>query len=251
LRLAVASGIPGRDDDIAAQAPRYRHLFAKRALELLDFAPDADAHRLADVLQEVCETHPPTRLMVGNAIDRPLATKGPTSVAAVAVLARWEQGTGGLAASARQRLNHLVHVLDQHQRRMLVPLAFLYPDGPLQALAAVDPVPKAKPGRLADRVRRHVHTGGLAADSKQRAELLLERLARVRLVLQEQRPALYDVVYDDGPPGDAGALDDPAVQDLIVTAAGELAMRDWQTAGMLRGVLANWVARQLAGDRLL
>jgi hypothetical protein len=87
------------DDDIAAQAPRYRLLFAKRALELLDHPPEAATSRLGHTLRRVCEAHPPTRLMVDNAIDRALASKGPLSVAALMVLAQWEEGTGGLAAS--------------------------------------------------------------------------------------------------------------------------------------------------------
>jgi hypothetical protein len=100
-------------------------------------------------------------------------------------------------------------------------------------------------------VRRHVHTADLAADSKRQLELLFERLKRVRLRRQAADSALYDVVYDDGPPPDEGdALADPTVQDVIVTAAGELVLRDWQTAGVLRGVLSDWVARRPAGEDL-
>jgi hypothetical protein len=239
------------DDDIAAQAPRYRRLFAKRTLELLDHPPEVATSRLGHTLRGVCEAHPPTRLMVDNAIDRALGSKGPLSVAALMVLVQWEEGTGGLAASARQRLHQFIHALDQHQRRVLAPLAELYPRSPLQALAAVDPLPKPRSGRLGDRVRRHVHTADLAADSKRQLELLFERLKRVRLRRQAADSALYDVVYDDGPPPDEGdALADPTVQDVIVTAAGELVLRDWQTAGVLRGVLSDWVARRPAGEDL-
>jgi hypothetical protein len=167
------------------------------------------------------------------------------------VLAQWEKGTGGLAASARQRLHQFVHALDQHQRRVLAPLAELYPHSPLQALAAVDPLPKPRSDRLADRVRRHVHSADLAADSKRQLVLLFERLRRVRLRRQAADSALYDVVYEDGPPPDEGdALADSTVQDVIVTAAGELVLRDWQTAGVLRGVLSDWVARRPAGEHL-
>jgi hypothetical protein len=146
LTMLVAPGaqlaIDILNDDIAAQAPRYRLLFAKRTLELLDHPPDAAIAQLGHTLRGVCETHPQTRLMVENAVDRALATKGPSSVAAVMVLAQWEQATGGLATSARQRLHRLVHGLDQHQRRVLAPLAEMYPRSPLQALASVDPLPR-------------------------------------------------------------------------------------------------------------
>jgi hypothetical protein len=238
------------NDDIAAQAPRYRHLFAKRALELLDQPPDVATSHLADTLRVICETHPQTRLMVDNAIDRALAAKGPTSVAAVMVLAGWEETTGGLAASARRRLHRFVHSLDQHQRRMLAPLGFLYSNGPLRALAAVDPDPKAKSGRLANRVRRHMQNANLDEASKKRVEFLLGWLRRVRLEVQEPGSALYDVVYDGGP-DDGDALTDSTVQEVIVTAAGELVVRDWQTAGVLRGILASWVDGRPAGDHLL
>jgi hypothetical protein len=96
-----------------------------------------------------------------------------------------------------------------------------------------------------------VHSADLAADSKRQLELLFERLRRVRLRRQAADSALYDVVYDDGPPPDEGdALADSTVQDVIVTAAGELVLRDWQTAGVLRGVLSDWVARRPAGEHL-
>jgi ornithine cyclodeaminase/alanine dehydrogenase-like protein (mu-crystallin family) len=187
--------------------------------------------------------------MVGNTIERALATGGSSSIAAVMVLARWEQRTGGLAMSARQRLHRLVRSLDQHQGRMLAPLASMYPDGPLQALVTVAPLPKAKPGLLGNRVRKHVHIASLAEDSKQRTELLLERLNRVQLVLQDQRSTVYDLDHKDGPPDDGGALADPAVQEVIVTAGIELTVRDWQAAGKLYGVLANWTARQPVGEQ--
>jgi hypothetical protein len=239
------------DDDIAAQAPRYRLLFAKRALELLDHPPEVATSRLGHTLREVCEAHPPTRLMVDNAIDRALATKGPLSVAALMVLAQWEAGTGGLAASARQRLHRFVHGLDQHQRQVLAGLGELYPHSPLQALAAVDPLPKPRSRRLGERVRQHVRTAGLAEDSKRQVELLLKRLRRVRIWPQEPGSGLIDVTYDDGPAPDQGdELADPTVQDVIVTAAGELVLQDWQTAGVLRGVLSDWVAHRPAGEHL-
>ena len=88
-------------DDIAIQAPRYRHLFAKRAMRRLASPPEATTHRLAYVLGDACEAHPPTRLMVGNAIDRAFASGGQTSVTPVMVLVMWEDGAGALAASAR------------------------------------------------------------------------------------------------------------------------------------------------------
>ena len=40
------------------------------------------------------------------------------------------------------------------------------------------------------------------------------------------------------------------MQDVIVTAAGELVLQDWQTAGVLRGVLSDWVAHRPAGEHL-
>jgi hypothetical protein len=236
-------------DDVAVQAPRYRHYFSKRALELLASPPEAITRRLAYVLRDACEAHPPTRLMVDNAIDRALAG-GPGSVAAVMVLIYWEEGTGALAFSARQRLHRLVRGLDQHQRRRLAPLAELYPRSPLQALAGTAPAPKPRSGRLSTWVRPHLRTGGLDADSAHRAELLLERLQRVRIDLQEPGSALHDVVYEDGLPDDGGALADPAVQDAVVTAVDELAARDWHAAGVMCGVLDHWIARRPVGDQL-
>lgn len=237
-------------DDVAVRAPRYRHYFAKRAMELLASPPEAITLRLADVLKDACEAHPSTRLMVDNAIDRALAVGGPTSVAAVMVLVSWEDGTGALAASARQRLHRLVRGLDQRQRRTLASLAELYPHSPLQALAGVDPFPKRRSGRLSTWVRQHLQTDALDAGSAQRAELLLERLRRVRIDLQEPGSAMHDVVYEDGLPDDGGALADPVVQDAVVTAVDELAVRDWHTAGVLCGVLDHWVARRPVGDQL-
>lgn len=77
-------------------------------MQLLASAPEATIHRFAYVLRDACEAHPPIRLMVDNAIDWALATGGQTSVTPVMVLVMWEDGTGALAASARQRLHRLV-----------------------------------------------------------------------------------------------------------------------------------------------
>jgi hypothetical protein len=41
-----------------------------------------------------------------------------------------------------------------------------------------------------------------------------------------------------------------AVLLLLSPAVEEMARKDWQTAGALRGVLARWLARRPAGDRL-
>jgi hypothetical protein len=169
----------------------------------------------------------------------------------MAILARWEQGVGGLAMTARQRLERLVGGLDLRQQRRLAPLAWLYPDGPLWALSkAADPNRKVREHTLANLVRGHLPTEGADAETTKAVTLLLERLARVRLVPQSRQPALYDVVYDDGLFDDAGALSDPRVLDIIVPTVEDLARRDWQTAGVLRGVLASWLTRRPAWDRL-
>ena len=94
-------------DDIAIQAPHYRHLFAARhATACLGTRGHHPSARLRTPRR--VRAHPPTRLMVDNAIDRALATGGQTSVTPVMVLVMWEDGTGALAASARRRLHRLV-----------------------------------------------------------------------------------------------------------------------------------------------
>ena len=70
--------------------PRTTGTCSPRAMQLLASAPEATTHRLAYVLRDACEAHPPTRLMVDNAIDRALATGGQTSVTPVMVLVMWE-----------------------------------------------------------------------------------------------------------------------------------------------------------------
>ncbi len=62
-----------------------------------------------------------------------------------------------------------------------------------------------------------------------------------------RKPLVYDIVYDDGL-FDDGALSDPDVHEVIVPAVEELATRNWQSGGALRGVLASWLARRPAGD---
>jgi hypothetical protein len=239
------------DDDIAAQAPRYRRLFATRTLAQLQFPPDAAVRGLADTLREACQADPQIRTLVDQAIEQALAGSTAGAVTAMAILARWEQGVGGFAMTARQRLERLVAELDPRQQRRLAPLAWLYPDGPLWALSkAADPNRKPREHTLANLVRGHLPTEGSDAGTTKAMTLLLERLARVRLVPQSRHPALYDIVYDDGLFDDAGALGDPRVIDIIVPAVEDLARQDWQTAGALRGVLANWLARRPAGDRL-
>jgi hypothetical protein len=169
----------------------------------------------------------------------------------MAVLAHWEEGTGGFAMTARQRLHRLVDELEPRQQRRLAPLAWLYPHGPLRPVAAAaDPNRKAREHTLANLVRGHLRADGADAAAAKAVTLLLERLARVRLVPQAHDPALYDIVYDDGVFDDGDTLSDPKVLDVVVPAVEELARQDWQAAGALRSVLANWLARRPAGEGL-
>jgi len=103
---------------------------------------------------------------------------------------------------------------------------------------------------LANLVRGHLRADGADAAAAKAVTLLLERLARVRLVPQAHDPALYDIVYDDGVFDDGDTLSDPKVLDVVVPAVEELARQDWQAAGALRSVLANWLARRPAGEGL-
>jgi hypothetical protein len=255
LSLLVVPGarlaIDVLNDDIAAQAPRYRRLFATRALAHLQFPPDTAVRGLADTLREACQADPQIRKLVDQALEQALAGNSAAAATAMAILARWEQAAGGFAMTARQRLERLLNELDPRQQRQLAPLAWLYPDGPLRALAeAADPNRKARTHTLANLIRGHLRTERSDAETTKAVTLLLERLARVRLVPQSRHPALYDIVYDDGLFDDGGALSDPSVLDVVVPAVEELARRDWQTAGALRGVLANWLTRRPTGDRL-
>ncbi|HEV8648055.1 MAG TPA: hypothetical protein VG276_01350, partial [Actinomycetes bacterium] len=239
------------DDDITTQAPRYRRLFATHALAQLQFPPDAAQRGLADTLREACLADPQIRALVDQALDQALAGSTAAAAAAMAVLAHWEEGTGGFAMTARQRLHRLVDELEPRQQRRLAPLAWLYPHGPLRPVAAAaDPNRKAREHTLANLVRGHLRADGADAAAAKAVTLLLERLARVRLVPQAHDPALYDIVYDDGVFDDGDTLSDPKVLDVVVPAVEELARQDWQAAGALRSVLANWLARRPAGEGL-
>jgi hypothetical protein len=239
------------DDDITTQAPRYRRLVATRVLAQLQFPPDGAVGGLADTLGEACQADPQIRTLVDQALDQALAGSTAAAATAMAVLARWEQTGGGFAMTARQRLERLLRELDLRQQRRLAPLAWLYPDGPLRALAAAaDPNRKARERTLASLVRGHLRTAGVDAETNKAVEVLLERLARVRLVPLSHQPALYEITYDDSLFDDGGALSDPRVLDVVVPAVEELARQNWHAAGALRSVLASWLARRPAGDRL-
>jgi hypothetical protein len=182
------------------------------------------------------------RTLVDQALDQDLT--GSTATA-IAILARWEQGTGGFAMTARQRLERLVGELDESQQRRLAPLAWHYPAGPLLALSiAADRNRKARTHTLANLVRPHLRTGNLDSETEKAVAQLLGRLARFRLVPQAQQPILYDVAYDDGVFDDGGALSDSDAREVIAPAVEELAGQNRQSGGALRGVLANWLARR-------
>lgn len=116
--------------------------------------------------------------------------------------------------------------------------------------SAADRNRKARTHILANLVRPHLRTANLDSATEKAVAQLLDRLTRVRLVPHAQQPALYDVVYDDGLFDDGDALSDPGVREVIAPAVEELARRNWQSGGALRGVLANWLARRPAGDHL-
>jgi hypothetical protein len=80
--------------------------------------------------------------------------------------------------------------------------------------------------------------------------VLLEQLAKVYLGPQFHHSALYDITYHGTLFDDGGALSDPRVLDVVVPAIEELARQNWHAAGALRSVLATWLARRPAGDRL-
>jgi hypothetical protein len=255
LSLLVVPGarlaIDVLNDDIAAQAPRYRRLFATRALAQLQFPPDTAVRGLADTLREACQADPQIRKLVDQALEQALAGNSAAAATAMAILACWEQAGGGFAMTARQRLERLVRELDPRQQRRLAPLGWLYSDGPLEALvAAADPNRKARERTLASLVRGHLRTAGVDAETTKAVAMLLERLARVRLVPPSHHPALYDITYDDSLFDDDGTLSDPRVLDIVVPAIEELARQNWHAAGALRSVLATWLARRPAGDRL-
>jgi hypothetical protein len=239
------------DDNITAQAPRYRRLFAAHALAQLQGPPDGPQRSLADTLREACLADPQIRALVDQALDQALAGSTAPAATAIAILARWEEGTGGFAMTARQRLQRLVGELDPHRQRRLAPLAWLYPDGPLRELvAAADPNRKAREHTLANLLRGHLQTDGADVTTAKAVTLLLEQLDRVRLVPQPHIPVLYDIVYDDGVFDDGGTLSDPKVLDVVVPAVEELARQDWQSAGAVRSVLANWLAHRPASEGL-
>jgi ketopantoate reductase len=147
------------------QAPRYRRLVATRALAQLQFPPDWAVRELADALREACHD-PQIRILVDQAVDQALAGSIAAAATAMAVLATWEQDGGGFAMTARQRLERLLGELDPRQRRCLAPLAWVYPDGPLRALAtASDPNRKTREHTLASLVRVHLRTAGVDAET--------------------------------------------------------------------------------------
>jgi hypothetical protein len=239
------------DDDITAQAPRYRRLVATQALVQLQYPPDGAVRELADTLRDACQADPQVRTLVDQALDQALAGSTAATATALAVLGRWEQAGGGFAMTARQRLERLLSQLDLRQQRRLAPLAWLYPDGPLRALAGTaDPNRKARERTFANLIRSHMRTTDVSAESIKAVGVLLERLARVRLIPQSDHPVLYNIAYDDGLFDDGGALSDPKVLDVVVPAIEELTRQNWHAAGALRSVLANWLARRPSGDRL-
>jgi ketopantoate reductase len=232
------------------QAPRYRRLVATRALAQLQFPPDWAVRELADALREACHD-PQIRILVDQAVDQALAGSIAAAATAMAVLATWEQDGGGFAMTARQRLERLLGELDPRQRRCLAPLAWVYPDGPLRALAtASDPNRKTREHTLASLVRVHLRTAGVDAETTKAVGVLLEQLAKVYLGPQFHHSALYDITYHGTLFDDGGALSDPRVLDVVVPAIEELARQNWHAAGALRSVLATWLARRPAGDRL-
>jgi hypothetical protein len=246
------------DDAIAAQTPRYQRLFAKRALALIEFPlPTDTTKRLADTFLEICQADSQTRLMIDQTLDRMVASDAPAAICAITILARWEEHVGPIAASARQRLQRLVRQLSRSQEEALVPLAARYPTGPLAPLLrAADPNAKRKPRTLPRVVRRHVPLGALEPEVEKRVRLLLDRLPPIPLLPDDAQPVFDDAsasdhpVHDEGPPDDP-TLTDPRVGEVLVHAAEELATPDWQAAAALRGVLAYWLARRVAGEQLL
>jgi hypothetical protein len=96
----------------------------------------------------------------------------------------------------------------------------------------------------------------LEPEVEKRVRLLLDRLPPIPLLPDDAQAVFYEAtardqrVHDEGPPDDS-TLTDPRVGEVLVHAAAELATRDWQAAAALRGLLAFWLARRVAGEQLL
>lgn len=100
------------DDDIAANAPKYRRRLTNIALHLLSITAGMHSDQLNRVLKEVTEDDDESWKLVTERINDGLAKGGPGKVAILFLLANWSKEAGKIGSFARSKLTAELKSLD-------------------------------------------------------------------------------------------------------------------------------------------
>lgn len=100
------------DDDIAANAPKYRRRLARIALELLAAAPGPHTAQLNSALKEVALADDESWRLVTDSIQLHLRNGGVGKVATLALLASWKKNSGKAGVFGRMNLDRALKTLD-------------------------------------------------------------------------------------------------------------------------------------------
>jgi len=238
------------DDDIGVGSPRFRQLFARQALQLVQSSPDSSTQRLGNVLWNSCVSDRDLRKAC-EALLEASATPPQLSLTAYMVLGQWEERTGALAAWARQLLYRNLRRLDQNQKRRLYKVAKRYPDGPLKACLLGSPPSSRRPRPLEGELRRYIGLASLDPNLRQAATLMLSRFALDSSSRAGERLTQRHSSKLPDPPSGSAILANPELRDLLASAMSEMASRDWESALLVRDIVAGWIEREPVGRILV
>jgi hypothetical protein len=237
LRMVVAPGadlaLDLLDDDLAAATPSLERVLARYALTLLDYPPDQDLIRRADIILRLAKKDNMIKAACEQVIEQGLNGSPAQKKSVETVLYVWKNQKGPLAYYARQITNR-------------------------QELAAKNPethLSEEMAGRtIGYLVANHEKYSELSEDDHEIADSLIRNLNNVG-VLPHNAPiesatrlltapslglSLFDIY-----------LSKPAIAELLAACVINSAKQTWSGAAELRNLLRSWLQRREVADNIL
>ena len=246
LHMVVAPGadlaLDLLDDDVAATTPSLERTLARHALSLLNYPPDNDLIRRAEVLLRLASRDDVIRAAVEQVIEHGLNGSPAQQKSVETVLSIWKNQAGPLALRARQITGKLAVSARQSSSARQSPSfkPFTPPEmagesiGSLLAATARPQVLSDEDLRLIEHLIHHLNDVRIrprGAPVEQGARLLREQLP-ARIVMDQ-------------------CLSRREIAEFLAASTIDAAKKTWSGSADLRDWLRAWLQRREVADKLL
>jgi hypothetical protein len=237
LRMVVAPGadlaLDMLDDDLAAATPSLQRVLARNALTLLDYPPDQDLIRRADVIFRLANKDDFVKAACEQVIEQSLNGSPTQQKSAEALLHVWKNRTGTLAYYARQLINRLE----------------------LSAKVSATQLTGGMTGKtIGDLVRSHEKYSALPEDERRLSDALIEKLDDVKVLPNGASIESATKLVTSPALGLSLLgiyLSEPAITELLAACVISSAKDGWSGAAELRNLLRSWLQRREVADEIL